>query len=235
MLSGLLSLDVAFQAFRTDLPREDLALLRHDVDSEIFLLDDLASIEHELGVVSTYFVMLSSTAYNIFSLEARAAIRRVTDMGHSLGLHFQAEQNEDKSDSELQDLITQQCRILSDVTECRVKSFSYHQPSHTMLGRNLVVPGLVNAYNFRESAGFTYTSDTNMEWRSGHPVELVRSGIRRLQILVHPMWWTESTIAMCDKWQRVRRSLNNTLVSHWMDRERSLRDLDTGAWFLQEN
>jgi hypothetical protein len=98
---------------------------------------------------------------------------------------------------------------------------------------NLEVPGLVNAYNLREQFGLVYTSDTNMQWRTGYPVDLVRDGVQKLQMLVHPMWWTAAQTDVEDKWIRVRNSLNNAVVNHWTQRERSLSALPTQDWVLR--
>jgi len=44
-----------------------LCLLRHDVDADLAAAHDMATIENNLDIHSTYFVMMRSPLYNLFS------------------------------------------------------------------------------------------------------------------------------------------------------------------------
>ena len=69
-------------------PRSGALLLRHDIDFDLRLAHDMAVVEHELGVRSTYFLMLRSASYNIFEKENAAFVARIGELGHHLSLHF---------------------------------------------------------------------------------------------------------------------------------------------------
>lgn len=47
---------------------EKCVILRHDIDNDIAKAAKLAEIEYECGVQSTYFVLVTSNFYNVFSL-----------------------------------------------------------------------------------------------------------------------------------------------------------------------
>ena len=41
-------------------------ILRHDIDSELMLIDPILTIERKLNIQATYFIMLRSSLYNSF-------------------------------------------------------------------------------------------------------------------------------------------------------------------------
>jgi hypothetical protein len=232
LLAELLDEGLSFVGLENLPGRGRFCALRHDVDSEIFLLDEMMAVEEKMNISATYFVMLQSTAYNPMSIEVQNVMQSLRSAGHAIGLHYFVECGP-RSESELVADIQRQAKLLEEVSIGPVRAFSYHQPSEVVLGMNLEVPGLVNAYNLREQFGLVYTSDTNMQWRTGYPVDLVRDGVQKLQMLVHPMWWTAAQTDVEDKWIRVRNSLNNAVVNHWTQRERSLSALPTQDWVLR--
>ena len=63
-------------------------LIRHDIDFDIKLAHDMALIENELGIVSTFFFLTSCHSYNVLSKESRLLIMKINEMGHEIGLHF---------------------------------------------------------------------------------------------------------------------------------------------------
>src|SRR5437879_1276924 len=64
------------------------ALLRHDIDMELEAALKLAEIEAEAGVQATYFFLVRTETYNLFSSAGIATISNILKMGHHLGLHF---------------------------------------------------------------------------------------------------------------------------------------------------
>ena len=63
-------------------------ILRHDIDSSLGQAMALARVERELGVSSTYFVLLTSDFYNPASKGSVEKLRSIQSMGHEVGLHF---------------------------------------------------------------------------------------------------------------------------------------------------
>ena len=50
-------------------------------------------------------------------------------------------------------------------------------------------------------AGVHYTSDSNLVFRGGEPEKLFAEGAhRRIQILLHPEWWTDQPMPLAEKW-----------------------------------
>lgn len=227
ILAALLARGISFRGFDALNTTERAVYLRHDVDNELFLLSDMARLEADAGISSTYFLMTQSTAYNLNSVDAKRAITELKDLGHSIGLHYMNEGAEDFSFDEIVDDLLFQVRIIERIAGDQVKSFSFHQPTQNMLDIELAVPGLVNVYGLKKTHGVFYTSDTNMEWRSGHPLDLVDDGVNHLQVLVHPMWWTSTQLPTVDRWKRVRDSIVDVSIQHWKMRERSFVDFNS--------
>ncbi|NBI63098.1 hypothetical protein D3Z38_08510 [Clostridiales bacterium] len=68
--------------------KDQCAILRHDVDISIDKALELATLEHQENVKSTYFFLLNTDFYNIAAKGSIENIWRIHDMGHEIGLHF---------------------------------------------------------------------------------------------------------------------------------------------------
>ena len=62
-------------------------LLRHDVDLSLEAAIRLAELEAELGVRATYLLLKRSEFYNLAAPSGEAAIARLRELGHRVGLH----------------------------------------------------------------------------------------------------------------------------------------------------
>ena len=63
-------------------------IIRHDIEFDIQKALDMAEIEHDLGVSTTYLVQIGSEAYNAFSDDNLERLHRIIDLGHDVGLHY---------------------------------------------------------------------------------------------------------------------------------------------------
>ena len=79
--------DYDFRGF-ANAPAEGEVVLRHDVDLSLESALEMARIEAEVGVESTYFVLLTSPLYNALAPANREILRRIEGLGHDVGLHF---------------------------------------------------------------------------------------------------------------------------------------------------
>jgi len=156
-----------FQRFGEGLERGDL-FLRHDIDLSLAAAVQMAELEADLGVATTYLLMTESVFYNLASSEGVAAIARLRELGHAVGLHavYPNVQLDDRFDGVV----------------------SWHNPNSEYM--SVEIPGAVNVYAEPYFSPPTYRSDSNQHWRSGCPHEELRGGgFPWLQILVHPEIW----------------------------------------------
>lgn len=202
-------------------------LLRHDIDSELWATHSLSLIEKRLGISSTYFLMTRSTAYNLFCVESLRAVEQLLKDGHSLGLHFMGELTESDSNALIIEKITKEKSWLEKEFGVVVEVVSFHQPSKQILENPITINQLINTYNKAQMRDYFYMSDTNMIWRHVHPQTAFQERIYpRLQLLTHPMWWTETSLSMKEKWSTVFGNNSHVLIKHWKERERSLEAID---------
>lgn len=202
-------------------------LLRHDVDSELAQLSQMAQIESELKIRATYFLMLRSTVYNLYSIEALQIVNELKKLGHSVALHFMPEYHQTGLKN-IADWIKKECCLLEDIFGVRVQAFSFHQPSPEIIKARIALPGLINAYSEECLNDYFYVSDSNMDWRGKNIEEIFINGKPpKIQLLIHPMWWTKNRMQTLSKWKNVLSGQQSLIVSHWRKRERTLMRLKT--------
>ena len=164
--------------------------LRHDIDLMLAAAVELAELEAEVGVRATYFLMTESVFYNLASHEGRAALERLRELGHRVGLHgvWPRAELDERFDPVL----------------------AWHNPDPDYVNRPL--DRVVNVMAPPWFSPETYRSDSNQHWRSGCPHEELASGsFEWLQLLTHPEIWVyrggtmrETMLSMLDR-ERQRR------------------------------
>ena len=190
-------------------------LLRHDCDNDLAAAVDMARLEHRHGVASTWFVMLRSPMYNILSEPFARRVKDILSMGHHLGLHFDESR---LADEDVERWISTEREILSREFKVPVNTVSFHQPSRRVLDGTIKLE-CVNTYSAEDLPGFHYYSDSNMVLREGCPsVLLGERHYHKLQLLIHPEWWTPRECSMEEKWVRMVR--NNVGIVELALRER---------------
>lgn len=185
---------------------ENKAWLRHDIDMSIEDAFNLANLEEQLGVVSTYHVMLDTGFYNVMASGSNRKLRSMADMGHDIGLHYVdhgVSSDGSIDDAALMAQISRQCSLLSEVLDLEVESFSFHRPRPYLIEKQFVIPGLSNAYAFPFFVKGAYISDSNHNWKCGDPFAFIYEFEGdAVQILTHPFWWTGEPVDPRKKLER---------------------------------
>jgi hypothetical protein len=149
-------------------PEPGCLFLRHDVDLSLDAALAMAEIEAEHDARATYLLMTESVFYNLASSEGVAAIARLRELGHRVGMH--AVHPNVELDERFDPVV------------------AWHNPRPAYMSET--IPGAVNAYSEPWFAPATYRSDSNQHWRAGCPHEELRAGsFPWLQLLVHPEIW----------------------------------------------
>lgn len=170
------------------------AILRHDVDLSIEKSLKMAKLEYDAEIQSTYFVLLTSPFYNLFSKESQDMIKEILSYGHNIGLHFDevkySEDNSCTKDS-IKSFIFEEAYILERVTGEKVKFVSMHRPSEKTLKSNYDLYPMINSYGNTFFNEFKYVSDSRRVWREDVN-EIVKSGNHKnIQVLTHAFWYNE--------------------------------------------
>ena len=136
-------------AFFDHEPRAGDVLLRHDVDMSLAAAVTMAELEAEREVRATYFLMTRSDFYNLDSRSGIAAIARLRELGHRIGLH--GVYPDAKRDERFDPVV------------------AWHTPDLDYM--SVRIPGVVNVMQEGFFDPARYRSDSNQHWRSGCPHE----------------------------------------------------------------
>ena len=194
-------------------------LLRHDVDVSMEYALKMAEIEASMGAKSTYFVMLRSPMYNLFSRYSSTCLRKIVELGHGIGLHYDAGYAQ-SSEKDIEGWLRFEVRTLSEMTGVAVDAFSFHQPTQLIIDKRIYLDGLINTYNSIQMSGYKYISDSNRVWKEQAPFS-VFSTHDKVQFLVHPVWWIceEDSTEGC--WDQAIKSNFNIMQQQLLETERA--------------
>lgn len=168
-------------------------LLRHDIDFELAPALAMARMEAEMGLFSTWFVLLRTEHYNIFSTEGSRIVGEILGMGHRLGLHFDCAAYPNTAPAEMNALCDKEARVLEDWFGVEMPVVSIHRPPAFVIGNaeSLTAPRL-HTYLPLFTRRIHYLADSRGLWRYGEPLDSAAflAG-KPLHLLVHPIWWRE--------------------------------------------
>jgi hypothetical protein len=169
-------------------------LWRHDVDCSMHRAARLAEIEADEGALATYFVNPRSAFYNLFEPEIARLLGKIRQLGHDIGLHFDASAYDVPtwSATEIEVAVAREREILELSLDSPIRSISWHNPdiSNLLEFDASEIGGLVNAYGASLRRDYAYCSDSNGYWRFQPMTEVIAAGHPRLHLLTHPEWWT---------------------------------------------
>jgi hypothetical protein len=187
-------------------------LLRHDIDHTMLPALDMARMENELGITSTYYVRYKEHVMD------PGLMRQIEDLGHEIGYHYETL---DKGEGNFGLAI----KIFADELEtmrqhARIDTIAMHgNPLSPYNNRDLWTQYSFRDYNILGEAYLSvdfaevcYFSDSGRSWderykihdtssdgrkvRISHTdeiISIVRNGeIDKMYILVHPIIWTKS-------------------------------------------
>jgi hypothetical protein len=199
-------------------PAQRHLILRHDIDQSIERARQMAACESFHGWRSTYFVLVRTEMYNAWSRAGASALREMSTAGHEIGLHLDATMYADTE--ELQLGAAAECRTLEDILGRPVRLISFHRPGRDLVGGDTLVAGRLHTYMDRFVRDIGYCSDSQGQWRHGHPWQhaSVQEG-RALHLLTHAVWWVGA-----EKQQPPRERLATILEERAQVVDRELRE-----------
>lgn len=164
--------------------------LRHDIDVCLEEALAMASLEAELGIRSTYFVLVNSPLYNPLAADSVELITQIQEKGHWIGLHF----DPILLTSSDGDLLEKEVQTFLEFFRNRlglVPVVSFHRPIPRVLGMNF--QAFFSTYSGPFFSEIKYISDSRGIWREGCPCQALKEQTYvALQMLVHPIWWRQS-------------------------------------------
>ncbi len=176
---------------------ENFVLWRHDVDFSMHRALKLAEIEAEEGVNSTFFILLHSNFYNLMEEEISHLLRKIIDLGHDVGLHFDSHFYKISNENELDEKLIFEKNIIEYLYGIDVKSFCFHITNDfTLQCHKSHYAGLINAFSLEFQKNVPYCSDSNGYWRFSTLEEVLNSQeIKKLQVNTHPSLWQDEIMS----------------------------------------
>lgn len=195
---------------------------RHDIDMSLDLSLELAKIEAELGVTSTYFILLHSEFYSPLEKKSAKIIREIINMGHSIGLHFDSHFYDISEEEQLEKHILFEKKIIDNLFEINVEVFSFHSTTEfTMSCKKSHYAGMVNVYSNKFQEDVQYCSDSNGYWRHKRLYDFL-SELKNfpIQVLTHPEWWTPNIMSPR---QKIDSIIQSRAAKVWSSYEMGLK------------
>jgi hypothetical protein len=175
-------------------PEDSYLILRHDVDFSPEAAFRMAEFEAELDIKATYFILLSSPYYNLLSEVYIDFPRRLAEMGHEIGWHYDVKTMEKASrDIGLTDMMEREIGVLSHLAGMDVTSIAMHNPSLSGIDR-FRKTRFINAYADTYTKDIAYFSDSCGAWRDEFAGRFEKNRIpMQLQLLIHPIFWSATS------------------------------------------
>jgi hypothetical protein len=174
-------------------------ILRHDIDFDLGKALEMALRDRELGIRSTFFFLIRTGLYNIFSAEGTRMVMDILSTGAMLGVHFDCAAYGDMKDpSSIASAVRKEAKVLEEWFGRDVVAVSFHRPRTNPLvmgaGQDISTP-FIHTYMKEFIDDQMYLADSRGVWAYGEPLmsERFRQG-KPLHILTHPLWWNENEI-----------------------------------------
>ena len=183
---------VRFLDFASAEPAEPFVIVRHDVDYSPAAALRLAEQEAERGLLATYFLLVGTRYYNLLAPEHARVARRLVELGHEVGLHYDVNFLQSFPRAEWKPLLRAQARMLGELAGAEVVSIAMHQPALNGEDPFRDDRGFINAYEPRFVRDAVYVSDSCRAWRDGG-WSMLQAGVipKRLHFCLHPINWSD--------------------------------------------
>ncbi len=161
-------------------------ILRHDIDFSVPKAEEMATLEYQKGIKSTFFVLLTSPYYSALWEDNVQSMRRIVAMGHEVGLHYDCTGFDRLTPKDQYRRISTFIACLEDHLSIKITAISQHKPTES--GMNPGIPGYVDAYSRAFFKDIAYVSDSRMMFGVQNLYAFFRDNPRS-QMLIHPIWW----------------------------------------------
>lgn len=195
-----LALDKGFQfiSYADDFADDKKDILwRHDVEFEPDIALKMAEIENVLGVRTTYFFQVHSPFYNLFCGHYRDIFKKINELGHYVGLHFDSHYYGIGEEKQLEEYITLDKEYLEKALNTQIDAFSFHNTTpFTQNCLEYKYAGLINVYSSHFKTKFNYCADSLGYWRFDRLEDVLNDiSVKHLQVLIHDANWSEKIMS----------------------------------------
>lgn len=175
-------------------PRSHLAFMRHDVDFHLTGIEAIAEAEADHGVRSTWYVLLTGP-YNPMSGPSGRVLRRLVDLGHDIGLHYDLSIYP-TDPAEAEERLHWAAGTLATLVGEPVRTICMHQPGLGGTDPFLELEPYVHPHGPHFQSEMLYVSDSCRAWRD-HSIlsALGADAPQRLLLNTHAELWLDGSIS----------------------------------------
>ena len=191
LLSSFKSLNIKFKKFNDNLSSGRNILMRHDIDFCPKRALEIAKLEKKLQVKSTFFFLINTKFYNLYSSENTKAVLEILKLGHEIGLHFDASLFSHSKN--INNECKKEIRALEQLVSRKINIISFHRPAKNFLSYEKKIANIEHTYMYKFFKKIDYCSDSEGRWRYSDPLSILekkRDNDFTLHLLTHPIWWT---------------------------------------------
>lgn len=190
MIKLVLESGYQIKNYHNSMQEQRACIIRHDVDMSLEKAVEFSQFESQIlggqGIKSTYFILVTSDFYNVFSKRSQKLLKGILANGHEIGLHFDEKRYQIR---DIKNQIFREALLLEEVIEKKIQVVSMHRPSQVTLESDLELGTIINSYSKSLFNDLKYVSDSRMFWREDVE-EIIRSGkYQGLHLLTHPIWY----------------------------------------------
>ncbi len=193
--------------------RKDI-IWRHDVEFEPDIALKMAQIEHEEGIVTTYFFQLHCTYYNLFDEYYTHVFHQIKNLGHHVGLHFDCRYWRITDEKQLNDFVSLDRDYLQKALGTKIDTFSFHNTTpFTQSCLEYKYGGLINVYSSYFKEHYNYCGDSLGYWRFDRLEDVLKDPkVQHLQVLTHDANWTEEVMSPRKRFAKAMRDHAERLI-----------------------
>lgn len=181
---------------------ESFLILRHDVDASLEAALEMARIENDLGITSTYFVLFSHKLYNLLEKDDLNVLRKISNLGHEIGLHYDVEVYKSYQ-RDMRRTLENEVELLEYLLHRKISSIACHNVGISGKDPFKNIRRYTNAYN--PELFELYVSDSCRAWQLEDLSRLLSFNCKKTQLLIHPILWTKDVCGQDDVLERLFR------------------------------
>ncbi|MFW6383317.1 MAG: hypothetical protein ACOCZQ_01595, partial [Nanoarchaeota archaeon] len=190
---------------------EKFVIMRHDVEFSLRSAKRLAEIENEEDITSTFFI-LQTGDYNPFEEYNANIIKKILELGHDIGLHYDAALFE-RFNLEPEQIARQQLEMFETFFNTKIYAMSSHMPMRS--GKTFALPGITDVYDPLYLNEIKYLSDSTQSWREGVVTENLPK-YPKIHLLMHEYLWHPKaygwdTLLLLDAHEKYEKLWNEAL------------------------
>ena len=171
-------------------------ILRHDVEFSVPIALEMAKIEQQLGIQSTYFIQLHGDFYNALESNTFNMLKEIESLGHEIALHFDAHFWQIKNEKDLDQFLLIDKETFTTYFQVKPKVFSFHNNNaFTLSCTKNTYTGMINVYAEKYKKEIGYCADSTGYWR----YEILEDRLKAakdsvLQVLIHDGMWQKEVL-----------------------------------------